>query len=159
MKNPLIVCALKDEFTIKGSNYDLLYAGVGKVNAVIHLTEYLLKIGRPEYIVNYGTAGSKKVKVGSLVNCTKFVQRDMDVSGLAFEKYETPFEDDRSKKIDILPFENNPLNQLLTCAMRDSFITTTGGHAGDVVEMESYALAKFCLKFDISFLGGPAPTK
>ena len=100
MNNPLVVCALKDEFSIKGSNYDLLYTGVGKVNATIHLTEYLLKKGRPEYIVNYGTAGSKKVKVGSLVDCTKFVQRDMDVSGLGFEKYETPFEDDISKKID-----------------------------------------------------------
>ena len=43
MNNPLVVCALKDEFSIKGSNYDLLYTGVGKVNATIHLTEYLLK--------------------------------------------------------------------------------------------------------------------
>ena len=43
MNNPLVVCALKDEFSIKGSNYDLLYTGVGKVNAAIHLTEYLLK--------------------------------------------------------------------------------------------------------------------
>ena len=86
MNNPLVVCALKDEFSIKGSNYNLLYTGVGKVNAAIHLTEYLLKKGRPEYIINYGTAGSKKVKAGSLVDCTKFVQRDMDVSGLGFEK-------------------------------------------------------------------------
>ena len=152
MNNPLVVCALKDEFSIKGSNYDLLYTGVGKVNAAIHLTEYLLKKGRPDYIVNYGTAGSKKVKVGSLVDCTKFVQRDMDVSGLGFEKYETPFEDDISKKIDFSDFENNPLNHLLTCATGDSFIATTGGHAGDVVDMESYALAKVCLKFDIPFI-------
>jgi len=151
MNNPLVVCALKDEFSIKGSNYDLLYTGVGKVNAAIHLTEYLLKKGRPEYIVNYGTAGSKKVKVGSLVDCTKFVQRDMDVSGLGFEKYETPFEDDISKKIDFSDFENNPLNHLLTCATGDSFIATTGGHVGDVVDMESYALAKVCLKFDLGF--------
>ena len=60
MNNPLVVCAPKDEFSIKGSNYDLLFTGVGKVNAAIHLTEYLLKKGRPEYIINYGTAGSKK---------------------------------------------------------------------------------------------------
>ena len=76
----------------------------------------------------------------------------MDVSGLGFEKYETPFEDDISKKIDFSAFENNPLNHLLTCATGDSFIATTGGHVGDVVDMESYALAKVCLKFDISFI-------
>ena len=105
MNNPLVVCALKDEFSMKGSNYDLLYTGVGKVNAALHLTKYLLEKGRPGYIVNYGTAGSKKVNVGSLVDCTKFVQRDMDVSGLGFEKYETPFEDDISKKIDFSAFE------------------------------------------------------
>tara|TARA_B100000900_G_scaffold376403_1_gene359128 strand:+ start:376 stop:762 length:387 start_codon:yes stop_codon:yes gene_type:complete len=127
MNNPLVVCALKDEFTIKGSNYDLLYTRLGKVNAAIHLTEYLLKKERPEYIANYGTAGSKKVKVGSLVVCTKFVQRDMDVSGLSLEKYETLFMDDLSKKINFSAFENNPLNHLFTCATGDSFITTTVG--------------------------------
>ena len=92
------------------------------------------------------------MKVGSLVDCTKYVQRDMNVSGLGFEKYETPFEDDLSKKIDFSDFENNPLNCLLTCAIRDSFIATIGGHVGDVVDMESYALAKMCSKLDIFFI-------
>ena len=35
---------------------------------------------------------------------------------------------------------------------RISFIATTGGHVGDVVDMEAYALAKVCLKFDLSFI-------
>ena len=152
MNNPLLVCALKDEFSIKGSNYNLLYTGVGKVNAAIHLTEYLYEKGRPNFIVNYGTAGSKKVKVGNLVDCTKFIQRDMDVSELGFEIHETPFENDIPKKIDFSGFENNPLNQLLTCATGDNFIATNGEHAGDVVDMESYALAKVCFKFDIPFI-------
>ena len=152
MNNPLVVCALEDEFNIKGSNYDLLYTGVGKVNAAIHLTEYLFKKGRPEYIINYGTAGSKKVNVFSLVDCTKFIQRDMDVSELGFERYETPFEGELSKKIDFSTFEKNPLNDLLTCATGDSFLASDSSHAGDVVDMESYALAKVCLKFDIPFI-------
>ena len=53
MNNPLVVCALRDEFSIKGSNYDLLYTGVGKVNAAIHLTEYLVKKGIPEFTENF----------------------------------------------------------------------------------------------------------
>ena len=152
MNNPLVVCALEDEFNIKGSNFDLLYTGVGKVNAAINLTKYIYEIGMPEYIVNYGTAGSKKVKVGSIVDCTKFIQRDMDVSVLGFEKYETPFEDYVYKKIDFSTFANNPINCLLTCATGDSFMNSDGSHVGDVVDMESYALAKVCLKFDIPFI-------
>tara|TARA_B100000073_G_scaffold345334_1_gene354081 strand:- start:662 stop:1237 length:576 start_codon:yes stop_codon:yes gene_type:complete len=152
MNNPLVVCALEDEFNIKGSNFDLLYTGVGKVNAAINLTKYIHEIGRPEYIVNYGTAGSKKVKVGSIVDCTKFIQRDMDVSGLGFEKYETPFEENIAKKIDFSTFANNPINCFLTCATGDSFMNSDDSHVGDVVDMESYALAKVCLKFDIPFI-------
>ena len=152
MDNPLVVCALEDEFNIQGSNYDLLYTGVGKVNAAISLTEYLLTKARPGYIINYGTAGSKKVKVGSLVDCTKFIQRDMDVSGLGFERYETPFEGKLSRKIDFSTFIKNPLNNLLTCSTGDSFVASDGPHVGDVVDMESYALAKVCSKFDISFI-------
>ena len=152
MNNPLVVCALKDKFVIEGSNYDLLYSGVGKLNAAIHLTAYLVQNERPEYIVNYGTAGLKKIKVGSLVDCTKFVEKDMDVSGLGFKIYETPFESDKSKIIDFPAFENNPLNYLLICATGDSFIVTNDFHVGDGVDMESYALAKVCLKFDIPLI-------
>ena len=152
MNNPLVVCALEDEFNIKGSNYDLLYTGVGKVNAAISLTEYLLTKVKPGYIINYGTAGSKKVKIGSLVDCTKFIQRDMDVSELGFERYQTPFESEISKIIGSSNFIKNPLNHLLTCATGDSFVAFDGSHIGDVVDMESYALAKVCLKFDIPFI-------
>ena len=42
MINPLIVCALKDEFNIETERYSLLHTGVGKVNAAISLTEHLL---------------------------------------------------------------------------------------------------------------------
>ena len=152
MNDPLVVSAIKDEFKIKGTNYNLLHTGVGKVNAAIRLTEYILAKGKPKYIVNYGTAGSKKVKVGSLVDCTKFIQRDMDVSELGFEKYATPFEGDISKIIDFSYFENNPLNGFLTCATGDSFLSSDGSHVGDVVDMESYALAKVCLNFDVPFI-------
>ena len=41
MINPLIVCALKDEFNIETERYSLLHSGVGKVNAAISLTEHM----------------------------------------------------------------------------------------------------------------------
>ena len=48
----------------------------------------------PDLVINYGTAGSRKIKKKTLVDCTKFIQRDMDVTGLGFMRGETPFEQD-----------------------------------------------------------------
>ncbi len=152
MNNPLVVCALRDEFIIESSKIDLLYTGVGKINAAICITEYLLKNTIPEYVINFGTAGSKTIEVGKIVDCTKFIQRDMDATGLGFEKYETPFDTKFSKIIDFSLFEKNPINLCLTCATGDSFINSNDSHIGDVVDMEAYALAKVCFKYDIPFI-------
>ena len=43
MSNPLVVCALRDELKVKSNKVNLLYTGVGKINAAISITMYLLK--------------------------------------------------------------------------------------------------------------------
>ena len=45
-----------------------------------------------DLVINYGTAGSRELPIGELVDCTKFVQRDMNTTGLGFIKGQTPFE-------------------------------------------------------------------
>ena len=152
MNSPLIVCALEDEFNIETEIFSLLHTGVGKVNAAISLTEYILLNEKPSYVINYGTAGSKRIKVGSIVDCTKFIQRDMDASKLGFDLFETPFEDKDSKKIDYSFFSRNPIRNFLTCASGDSFLASSSSHPGDVVDMEAYSLAKVCRKFSIPFI-------
>jgi len=152
MSNPLIVCALKDELKIKSPKVDSLYTGVGKINAAISITKYLSKNIIPEYIINYGTAGSKIIQAGKIVDCTKFIQRDMDATGLGFEKYETPFDTKFPKIIDFSFFEKNPFNYYLTCATGDNFMNSNESHIGDVVDMEAYALAKVCFKYEIPFI-------
>ena len=152
MNNPLVVCALKDEFKTKSSKIDLLYTGVGKINAAISTTKYLSKRTPPEYVINYGTAGSKTIEVGKIVDCTRFIQRDMDATVLGFKKYETPFDTKYPKIIDFSFFEKNPINLYLTCATGDSFINSEDLHTGDVVDMEAYAIAKVCFKYDIPFI-------
>ena len=96
-KGILIVCALEVETQGQLDDYDVLYTGVGKVNATYALTTHFGKYGSYipyDLVINYGTAGSRKIKKKTLVDCTKFVQRDMDVTGLGFMRGETPFEDD-----------------------------------------------------------------
>ena len=92
-KKTLIVCALEVETQGQLNDYDVLYTGVGKVNAAIRLQQRFGKFGSYipyDRVINYGTAGSRKIKKKTLVDCTKFVQRDMDVPGLGFLRGETP---------------------------------------------------------------------
>src|SRR5688500_13682450 len=75
----------------------VLYTGIGKVNAAYRLaralTEHRAQHGTVPKVVNFGTAGSPTLSAGSLVACRRFVQRDIDVSGLGFPVGTTPFED------------------------------------------------------------------
>ena len=52
MNKPLVVCALKNEFSSKSTLFNILYTGVGKVNAAISLTDYILNINKPTFIIN-----------------------------------------------------------------------------------------------------------
>ena len=100
-----------------------------------------------DLVINYGTAASKTYK--GLVDCTKFIQRDMDGTPLGFKKGETPFEDEPSM-IDFSHIKN-PMCLNLTCYTGDSFATDLTPY-DDVVDMEAYALAKTSWKTDIDFV-------
>ena len=75
----------------------VLYTGVGKVNAAMTLTRALAgyrHAGQPlPRVVNFGSAGSRRLATGTVVACTAFHQRDMDVSGLGFAPGATPYEE------------------------------------------------------------------
>ena len=95
-KKILIVSALEVETQGKLKDYNVLYTGVGKVNATYELTKHFGKHGSHipySLIINYGTAGSRKIKRKTLVDCTKFVQRDMDVTPLGFKIGQTPYDE------------------------------------------------------------------
>jgi len=160
----LIVCALEQETQGQLDNYfdderQILYTGVGKVNATLKLTQrlhsshlhYMPKM--PELVINYGTAGSRKIKKGQLVDCTKFIQRDMDVTGLGFMKHQTPYESPNEMVVRSTS-EFNPIGKNYTCGTGDSFVENIekGDSNIDVFDMESYALAKVCYHYDISFI-------
>ncbi len=133
--------------------YDVLYTGVGKVNATYKLTQHFGKHGSHipyDLVINYGTAGSRKYQQGELVDCTKFVQRDMDVTGLGFIKYQTPFEKNIPIQLDYDHVDFNPIGKKALCGSGDSFVQEET--IGDVVDMESYALAKVCKLYDVPFI-------
>jgi adenosylhomocysteine nucleosidase len=146
-KDVLVVAALPDEmknhFADKG--IAVVYTGIGKINAAYFLACELTRLnleGRsPRAVLNFGTAGSTVFKTHQLVECTRFVQRDMDLSPLGFAHGVTPFEDTPQV------FETPKRLQRLetgTCGTGDSFETGVTKVPCDVVDMEAYALAKVC---------------
>jgi len=161
-KDILIVCALEIETQEQLNDWEpftddpvwnVLYTGVGKVNATYKLTERLTDYNwaKPKLIINYGTAGSRKIKKKQLVDCTKFIQRDMDVTGLGFMRGETPFESDPPITIQSTS-KFNPIGRNASCGSGDSFVEDRTNYYGEVVDMEAYALAKVCHHYDIPFI-------
>ena len=158
-KKTLIVCALEVETQGQLEDYDVLYTGVGKVNATYKLTQKFGKLGSHipyDLVINYGTAGSQiwKYHKGDLVDCTRFVQRDMDVSGLGFKLGQTPFEKDIPIIIES-DSDFNPIGNDVLCGSGDSFVTVdqfNWKNLIDVVDMEAYALAKVCKLYDVPFI-------
>ena len=151
----LIICALEQETVGQLEDWNILYTGVGKVNATYKLTERLTDYNytKPKLVINYGTAGSRKSPIGELVDCTKFIQRDMDVTGLGFMKHQTPYESPNDMVIRCTP-EFNPIGKNYTCGTGDSFVENIekGDSNIDVFDMESYALAKVCRYYEVSFI-------
>ena len=147
----LIVCALPEETQNKLEEYNVLYTGVGKINATYNLTETLL-LDCYDLVINYGTAGSRELPIGELVDCTKFVQRDMNTTGLGFIKGQTPFEKNIPIILDYDHVQNNPIRKKLRCGTGDNFVQTNEDTYSDVFDMEAYALAKVCYVYNIDFI-------
>ena len=150
----LIVSALEVETQDQLNAYDVVYTGVGKVNATYKMTKFVESWGTEfpyDLVINYGTAGSRKIKKKTLVDCTKFVQRDMDVTGLGFMRGETPFEKEPPLMLETKS-DFNPIGRNATCGTGDCFVEDKSQYYGEVVDMEAYALAKVCYLYDIPFI-------
>ena len=152
----LIICALEQETVGQLEDWNILYTGVGKVNATYKLTERLSDSNyyslKPKLVINYGTAGSRELPIGELVDCTKFTQRDMNVTGLGFMQGQTPFENLIPTVLDYDHVEFNPIGKKLRCGTGDNFVDNNIDSYSDVFDMEAYALAKVCHHYDIPFI-------
>ncbi|HEN8800201.1 nucleosidase [Pseudomonas sp. CM25] len=137
LADTLFVFALEAEAGSVFAGMNTVFTGIGKVNAAIALTK-AIATRRPRLIINLGSAGSLRHGKGEVVCCTRFVQRDMDVTPLGFARYETPLSDipvllEHGVTVPGLPLE--------TCGSGDSFEINHGDAPYDVVDMEAYVLA------------------
>lgn len=142
----IILAALKEEIPTLHKEDRVFVTGLGKVNATLQATKLILE-HKPNLVVNFGTAGavSSELTYG-LVECTGFVQRDMDCSPLGVKKFVTPFED----------LDHMIGTPEIVCGTGDSFVTNSENFASlgsevHIVDMEAYAIAKVCLDLKVSF--------
>lgn len=144
----LFVFALPSEAAEEFEHVNKVIVGVGKINAAYELTKAIRK-HKPQLIINLGSAGSNIFKRGDVVCCTKFIQRDMDVRGLGFRLYETPF----SNMHPILEYgiEVKELQQGI-CGTGDSFEMNHFVADYNVVDMEAYPIAYISMMEKIPFL-------
>lgn len=140
--NEIIVLALPEEAPELSNRPNVFFTGVGKVNAAAKLAQ-LIERHKPAHVINFGTAGG--ITVGSgFYPVAKFVQRDMICTGLGLPVGQTPFEDTPV----VLDFKEPGL----TCSTGDNFVTDPDlSIPADLVDMESYALAKVCYSNQIKF--------
>ena len=155
-KDILLVVACKEESNnlLEKLGIDMIYTGVGKINATYNLTKKLYERksenNLPKIVINIGSCGSKKFKKGSLVSCNRFIQKDMDCRAFGYKLGETP-----SDVFGQFIENRQLLNDLpdATCASGDKFeIEECKINGIDVVEMEAYALARVCKLENIDFI-------
>jgi adenosylhomocysteine nucleosidase len=148
LEEVLFSFALESEAADVFEGQNTLITGIGKVNAAYELTKVIHQ-KKPSLIVNLGSAGSNYFQKGSVICCTKFIQRDMDVRGLGFELYETPL----SGLAPIIEygFKMEGLQEGI-CGTGDSFEMGHSEVLYNVVDMEAYALALVAMKENIPFV-------
>ena len=144
----LIVYAIPQEkIEVNIPNAEVIYVetGMGKVNAAMRLMRAICEY-HPDMVINIGSAGTLNHKVGDIIVCNRFIDRDLrkvTLDGVVSE----------------IEFGKDAINHVLsghqlvygTCNTGDSFITEGNDIEGDVIDMESYAEADVCREMGVPF--------
>ncbi len=141
----MILMALKQESQglFEGEGIKVYYTGVGKVKATYAAVK-LIELHKPKWVLNLGTAGSKRFSVGDLAECTQFVQRDMGFSAAAGVGAD-PFPQKIYKTTAITDLPE------VICGTADFVELAEPRVACDIFDMEAYALAYVCDQQKIKF--------
>jgi len=139
----ILIVALPDEFKLPvPDGWQIVYSGVGKVNAAI-ATISAIRDFNPSILINYGTVGSLDNSLTGLHEVGSFCQRDMDTRPKS-PRGVTPFSNDD------FYITNGAGN--IRCGTGDSFVTERDewlvDHC-DVVDMEGYSIVKSAISYNI----------
>ncbi|APX94206.1 5'-methylthioadenosine/S-adenosylhomocysteine nucleosidase [Halomonas sp. 1513] len=126
--------------------------GVGPVEAAVELSAALASLahrGRlPELVVSLGSAGSRVLEQTEVYQATSVSYRDMDATPLGFAKGITPFLDLPATLP--LPLRIPGIHEA-TLSTGANIVSGAAYDeiAADMVEMESYACLRACMRFEV----------
>lgn len=146
MKTLLALHAIVEEqvnIVIPGVLVHVVETGIGKVNAALTACNTISSF-KPDWVLNFGTAGSIDYPVGAVRVCSRFIDRDLKkvaIPGIVSELYFA----------DPFPLFSN-IDSTGVCNTGDSFLTEAYGHEGDVFDMEAFAIARVCQSMFLPFL-------
>ena len=132
-----------------------LMTGVGPIEAGIAMGAALQALAAqaasPDLVVSLGSAGSRRCPLGEIVQVASVSWRDMDASRLGFPRGVTPMTD-HPVDIPLLTPLDLPRARLSTGA------NVVGGDDydgidADLVDMESFAIARACARYDVPLMG------
>ena len=153
----IVVTALAGELP-EALPEQILFTGVGKINASYVLTRYLTNHPEIKTVINYGTCGGAyDVTPGTLVKATTFLQGDMNCGNTLTKGPGITFGDDEAIS-NVLNFGTDGV----ICRTQDQFCENfealeifqhlVEGNKFNIVEMEAYALAKVCAMMGVNFI-------
>lgn len=143
----LILTALASELNAANApaGVDVIYTGVGKVNAASCATAAILQ-HQPSLVINFGTAGKINPKIDGLLEISRVIQRDMLAIPLAARGV-TPLSDE--------PSAYTSGHGDSCCGTGDSFVTASdpwlSEQGVDVVDMELFAIAHTCYRYGVAW--------
>jgi len=130
--------------------------GVGPVEAAVELTkvlsQFVLDGRKPDLVVSLGSAGSAKLEQAEVYQATSVGYRDMDASPFGFEKGTTPFLGLPAVlplPIRIPGVKEASLSTGANVISGEMYSTIDA----DMVEMETYAILRAAMAFDIPLVG------
>lgn len=153
MKILLVYAIPEEKIEVNIPNAEVIYVetGIGKVNAAMHTMRAICEY-HPDVVINLGSAGTLNHKVGDIIVCNSFVDRDLRKVTLDGVISEIEFDRDAINRIFLSEHLMDHAKLIGTCNTGDSFITQGTDIEGDVIDMESYAVADVCRNMEIPFI-------
>ena len=149
--NILLTYALEVErgsFEIPGHTLHFCCTGVGKAAAALHTYQAAHRL-QPDLVLGVGTAGTVRHRVGDVVTCARFLDRDLRL----IADLGVPWELDFTGSMETFRVEGAALGCV---SSGDTFQLKPPAHdaptEADVYDMEAYGSAQACRLLGIPFL-------
>lgn len=123
-----------------------LRTGVGKVKSAFYVAE-VINQAHPNLVINVGTAGTIDRRIGDILVCRHFIDRDMQKLADMGVEYEIDSSALLAEKGFCLHWEGDGI-----CNTGDTFLTELTDVKGDVVDMEAFAQAFVCRAKNVPFI-------